>query len=70
MTVVLVAWSHYACMTTNPGCVPKSVKKLNYKRLPTHMQNIIKQLGVRMKHLATSIEGEKKKTKSVIELID
>lgn len=42
ITCILVVWSHFKCMTTNPGCVPKGVKKLSYKRLPTHLQNILK----------------------------
>ena len=70
VSIVLIVWSHFKCMTTNPGCVPKSVKKLSYKRMPTHLQNIIKQVGLRAKHLATSLTSGKNQNKTVIELVD
>lgn len=30
----LIFWSHFKCMTTEPGIISKKIQTLNYKRLP------------------------------------
>ena len=37
-TCFLIFWSHFKCMTTEPGIIPKKLKTLNYKGLPDHMK--------------------------------
>ena len=43
----LIFWSHFKCMTTEPGVIPKR-QSLNYLKLPDHMKNIIVQLAWRI----------------------
>ena len=63
-TCFLIFWSHFKCMTTEPGVIPKKLKTLNYKRLPDHMKQIILQLAWRVQNLQDSIKADSQKTKT------
>jgi hypothetical protein len=54
----LIFWSHFKCMTTEPGVIQKDLKTLNYKKLPEHMKNIIVQLAWRIQNLNDSIKAD------------
>lgn len=50
-TCFLIFWSHFKCMTTEPGCIPQKLMTLNYAGLPDHMKQIIVQLAWRIQNL-------------------
>ena len=45
-------------MTTQPGILPRGTDKLNFKKLPVGIQDLIKQIAVRMKALHLKIKTE------------
>lgn len=51
----MIFWSHFKCMTTQPGLLPQGVMSLNYEKLPKGITNVIDQTGSRMKKLETYI---------------
>lgn len=62
-TCFLIFWSHFKCMTTEPGVIPRKLQTLNYKKLPRHMQQIIVQLAWRIQNLQESIKADKENKK-------
>ena len=61
VTCFLIFWSHFKCMTTEPGCIPKKLQTLNYMGLPAHMRTMIVQLAWRIQNLQDSIRNDKTK---------
>lgn len=37
----MIFWSHFKCMTTQPGILPPNIEKLRYDRLPAHIKSMI-----------------------------
>ena len=46
----LIFWSHWKCMTSEPGILPDQ-KFITFNYLPSHLREVIKQVGQRMKGL-------------------
>ena len=45
----MIFWSHFKCMTTEPGVLEKNAEVLEFQKLPSHLQNLVKAVGQRMK---------------------
>ena len=65
----LIFMSHFKCMTTDPGCLPKEIESLNFHKIPQQIQVLIRQVGLRMRHLENEIRIEQKE-KNQVELLD
>lgn len=38
----LIFWSHFKCMTTEPGVLPLEVEELNFQQLAPQLQNTLR----------------------------
>ena len=66
---IMIFWSHWKCMTSDPGSLPKQ-KHINYKLLPNHFKDIIEKIGTRMISLEKRIERDDKAKNIKIEILD
>lgn len=41
----MIFWSHFKCMTTEPGLIPKEIESVDFKALPEKTRKIIVQIG-------------------------
>ena len=41
----MIFMSHFKCMTTEPGLLPKETEELDFAKLPKQLKVIIKKLG-------------------------
>ena len=57
----MIFWSHFKCMTTPAGHLPKQVSKLNLNLLPSDLQHKIKQIAARCQMLQVAIEEDSQK---------
>lgn len=56
----MIFMSHFKCMTTEPGVLPKERDGLQFKLLNESMQSLIRQVGLKMKNLEAEIRNELK----------
>mgnify|MGYP006907118134 CR=1 FL=1 len=53
----MIYWSHFKCMTTEPGVLPKDYDELDFSKMAPIYSKTIYQIGDEMKRRA--IEDEK-----------
>ena len=56
----LIFWTHFKCMTTQPGILSPSIQTLRYSKLPQKIRELIYQVGARAKLLEEVINNKKK----------
>mmetsp|Transcript_41861 Transcript_41861/g.64051 ORF Transcript_41861/g.64051 Transcript_41861/m.64051 type:complete len:116 (-) Transcript_41861:1129-1476(-) len=54
----MIFMSHFKCMTTEPGLLPKDTDVLRFSKLPKQLQVMIRQLGSCMYDLQSKIRSE------------
>lgn len=54
----LIFWSHFKCMTTEPGLLPKEVEELEFAELPVRTRSIFIHIAERIKGLETDIRKD------------
>lgn len=58
----MIFWSHWKCMTTEPGCLPKDKKTLTFKLIPYQLKQHILKVGEKMNYMQQQIRSEYKDT--------
>lgn len=57
--------SHFKCMTTEPGCLPKETEEVTFQKLPQAIRVMIKQIGQRMRAVEAEIRKENEHKKEL-----
>ena len=56
----MIFLSHFKCMTTEPGLIPKETEELEFDKLPERTQKIIKQIGLKMRDFEVKMRADYK----------
>lgn len=56
----MIFFSHFKCMTTNPGTLSKNYETLSFSKLPENMQKLIVRIGENMRKYEVCIRNELK----------
>ena len=66
----LIFWSHFKCMTTEPGLLPKETEELEFEKIPERTRAILIHIAKRTKELETDIRLEYEQTQKFDKIYD